>query len=537
MDASSSAAMAPKSFTPRQLWIFVLAATIEILLVTLVFHVRPDVPHWENPIVYVNAVAKAAISAFCLLVVVAWPQRARIIEAHRTAAAQSSFKYYFAANILLFISLIAVRVAILQAPDAPYALLVACAGLQLATGASLAFLAAPPDFWRRLLKIAPVEVMVALAGGSIAITLGQAAQDGWSALAGATLTVSHAILSLYETNVVLDTEQALLGAGDFKVLVSSQCSGYEGIALVLTVVPIYIWAFRRELRFPNVLILLPLGVAAIWLLNALRIAILITIGAHVSPDIAIQGFHSQGGWISFLFVTLGIVAVTRRVPFFASARPAVAKTVSAEAYEDRTLAYLVPFMAMVAANIFASAFAPHDHALYPVKVLAIAAALWWFRDVLRPLVAKVSWTSIAVGLAVGIAWIATDPGGETPLAAWVAALPVGYAVAWLALRTVGTVVLVPIAEELAFRGFLARWLISTRFESVSLGQFSLLAFAGSSLAFGLLHQRWIAAALAGAVYALLMYRTKRLSDPIAAHAATNLAIVIWAVAARQWSLL
>jgi membrane protease YdiL (CAAX protease family) len=52
-----------------------------------------------------------------------------------------------------------------------------------------------------------------------------------------------------------------------------------------------------------------------------------------------------------------------------------------------------------------------------------------------------------------------------------------------------------------------------------------------------MHQRWIAAFLAGAVYALLMYRSKRLSDAIAAHVASNAAIMVWAVAAQQWSLL
>ena len=65
----------------------------------------------------------------------------------------------------------------------------------------------------------------------------------------------------------------------------------------------------------------------------------------------------------------------------------------------------------------------------------------------------------------------------------------------------------------------------------------MLAFIGSSVAFGLMHQRWIAACLAGAVYALLMYRTKKLSDPIAAHMASNAVIMVWAVAAQQWSLL
>ncbi len=80
-------------------------------------------------------------------------------------------------------------------------------------------------------------------------------------------------------------------------------------------------------------------------------------------------------------------------------------------------------------------------------------------------------------------------------------------------------------------------LVSRQFDSVGFGDFRLLAFVGSTIAFGLVHQRWVAAALAGAIYAVLMYRSKGLADPIAAHAASNATIMIWAVGAGQWSLL
>jgi CAAX prenyl protease-like protein len=123
------------------------------------------------------------------------------------------------------------------------------------------------------------------------------------------------------------------------------------------------------------------------------------------------------------------------------------------------------------------------------------------------------------------------------LGAWLATLPASAAVLWLAMRAFGSAVLVPIAEELAFRGYLHQALMSRRFETVSIGAFRPLAFIVSSLAFGMMHERWVAAALAGAAYALLMYRSKRLSDPIAAHMASNSAIVLWAVATEEWSLL
>jgi CAAX prenyl protease-like protein len=84
---------------------------------------------------------------------------------------------------------------------------------------------------------------------------------------------------------------------------------------------------------------------------------------------------------------------------------------------------------------------------------------------------------------------------------------------------------------------LQRVLISRDFERVAPAHFTWLSFVTTSLLFGLMHQRWMAAAIAGALYALLVYRSNRLSDAIAAHAASNLIIFIWAVTAGQWTLL
>jgi hypothetical protein len=68
---------------------------------------------------------------------------------------------------------------------------------------------------------------------------------------------------------------------------------------------------------------------------------------------------------------------------------------------------------------------------------------------------------------------------------------------------------------------------SKRFESVGFGEFRPLVLIGLSVA--LLGRRL----LAGAVYALLMCHTKRLSDPIPAHVASNAAIIGWAIVTQQ----
>ncbi len=372
---------------------------------------------------------------------------------------------------------------------------------------------------------------------SLLVASGRLALESWSSLAGWTLHAAHWILSLYETDVVLDVDRLILGAGDFHVRVLKECSGYEGIGLVTAFLAFYCWLMRRQLRFPHALLLIPIGIAASWTLNAIRIALLVSVGRHVSPEIALNGFHSQAGWIAFLGIAIGLMAVSTWSPYFRAGAERPVST--ARPADELLLALLVPFIALMATSIIASLFAPHDQWLYFLKVAAVGGALWVFRRVYASLPMALSPLALAVGTGIGIAWVLTDPPNASgnALALWLATLPTWLAVLWLGCRGFGSVVLVPITEELAFRGYLQRALISRDFDRVAPGHFTWLSFVLTSLLFGMMHQRWIAATIAGALYALLVYRSNRLSDAIAAHAASNFVIFIWAVAADQWTLL
>jgi exosortase E/protease (VPEID-CTERM system) len=298
----------------------------------------------------------------------------------------------------------------------------------------------------------PSQIGIAAFSSALLVLTGRLSLEGWSSLSGATLRASHWILTVYETDVLLYFDRLILGVGDFHVLVLKECSGYEGIGLVTTFLAFYCWLMRRELRFPHVLFLLPVGIAIAWALNALRIALMVSIGRHVSPDIALNGFHSQAGWIGFLAVAIGIVVASRRIPFFRLAVDRSSRTVNPNG--ELLLALLVPFMALMATSIIASLFAPHDEWLYFLKVAAVGGALWVFRHVYASLPTVVSPLSITVGIAIGIIWVVTDPRGESgeTLATWIATLPTWLAVLWLSCRAFGSIVLVPITEELAFRG-------------------------------------------------------------------------------------
>jgi CAAX prenyl protease-like protein len=108
---------------------------------------------------------------------------------------------------------------------------------------------------------------------------------------------------------------------------------------------------------------------------------------------------------------------------------------------------------------------------------------------------------------------------------------------WIAIRALAASTTVPIAEELAFRGFLLRRLMAEDFEAVPPGHFTWPALLLSSVAFGALHgQRWIAGTLAGLVYGLAMAHRGKFADAVVAHATTNAILAVYVLLSSQWQL-
>jgi exosortase E/protease (VPEID-CTERM system) len=374
--------------------------------------------------------------------------------------------------------------------------------------------------------------------GSAAWAGGFLTQELWRPLARYTFSVVQWILHGLYADTVSDPATLVVGTRSFNVRISPECSGYEGIGLILAFLGVYLWLSRKTLRFPNALILLPLGASAVWILNALRIATLVVIGTSGWPAVALGGFHSQAGWLAFNAVGLGLVAITARGRYFATT-PTLETALAGDA-PDLTAAYLAPFLAIVATSMLTGALSAGFDWLYPLRVVAAAVALWAFRKRYVDLRWAWSWEAMAIGVATFVVWIALMPAGIHDKDGWPAALTAiapGWAALWLIIRVVGYVVTVPLAEELAFRGFLPRRLVSARFDTVPLGEFAWVPWLVSSILFGAMHgTMWLAGTIAGLLFGLAVYRRRRLGDAVQAHAATNLLLVLYAVATGHWSV-
>jgi len=240
---------------------------------------------------------------------------------------------------------------------------------------------------------------------------------------------------------------------------------------------------------------------------------------------------------AFNAVALGLVLVSQRASLFAKADPADDR----QAVESPSVAALAPLLSIVAVTMIAGAFTVGFDAYYPLRVLAAAGTLYYFRGAYAGIRHIPSWQAVAVGAATFAVWMALEPvappaGATSALALELAPLPKAGAMTWLAFRVVGSVITVPIAEELAFRGYLIRRLVASDFTTVRPGQFTWLSFVISSMLFGALHGRWLAGTLAGMAYALALYRRGEIVDAIVAHATTNALIAGFVLVTGSWSL-
>jgi hypothetical protein len=108
--------------------------------------------------------------------------------------------------------------------------------------------------------------------------------------------------------------------------------------------------------------------------------------------------------------------------------------------------------------------------------------------------------------------------------------------AFLAVRIIGIALVVPLAEELFWRGFLLRWTIDPDWEKVPVGAFSWQSCLTVTALFTLAHPEWLPAASYCLLLNGLLYWKKDLWQCIVAHAVSNLLLVFYVLATDNWWL-
>jgi len=106
---------------------------------------------------------------------------------------------------------------------------------------------------------------------------------------------------------------------------------------------------------------------------------------------------------------------------------------------------------------------------------------------------------------------------------------------FVAVRILGSTLVVPPIEEAFYRSFLYRYLARQDFLAVPLNKFLPVPFLAAAAVFGISHNEWLAAIFCGMAYQGLTLRKNRLGDAMTAHAITNFLLGVWVVWRHAWN--
>ncbi len=500
---------------------------------------------WQIPFAYAGQAAKLFLLVAAIYFLIRRGDILQLIGKYSRTVYPARFAWVIALQILSFAVLLSLTGKIFSPPELSYRpgpltyltwTLCAIVVLALWLNALLP--------WNRLIKYVDREktaLTVAVALSLLILVISIAGQQLWDHLANTTFIVSKFLLGLYSTETLHSAPEAReLGLGNFVVSISPACSGYEGIGLVTSFTAIYLFANRRKLKFPQAFLLLPIGVTLIFILNCIRIAALIIIGERWSPDVAIGGFHSHAGWIAFILVSLFILFVAEKSQVWLNTSSSALPAKAHRQISGAPLETLFPFAALMAITLLTSAASSNFDYLYPLRVLVVGAVIVIGFKRLDLLPFKPRPEAIGAAFVVAALWLlilGNDHEASATFAHGLQSMSPVLSAAWLLFRAIGSAITVPIAEELAFRGYLLCRLSAS--ESFIRGKitFSGLPVVTTSIAFGLLHSAWLAGIVAGLIFALVRIRSSHIGDVIVCHALVNLLIFIYAAVTGNWSLL
>ena len=183
--------------------------------------------------------------------------------------------------------------------------------------------------------------------------------------------------------------------------------------------------------------------------------------------------------------------------------------------------------------------------IYLAKTLVGAWLIWVTRPLVKELRWAISWEAVAAGVGVLVIWVylgdltrgvKTDPHEKlwNPFQQFQG----NMLLAWffVAVRTLGSSLVVPPLEEVFYRSFLYRFIANPKFESVPLNYFSGISFLLTAVIFAAGHAMvdWPGAILCAFVYQWLVLRKNRLGDALTAHAITNFLLSVWSVTRGDW---
>lgn len=328
---------------------------------------------------------------------------------------------------------------------------------------------------------------------------------------------------------------ALVRLGGFQVDLLPVCSGYEGLLLFSGLFAAYLLVARRWPGVPE-LAVYAVTLPILFLVNVMRIVILLELGARLAPEGAIYGFHSRFGILAVLCLSCLAILVVER---WRDGR--VGKRALQAGWNDASvLSDFLPLATMLGMELALGFYRSVIDWFYPATMAAAVLVLWWTHGRRRhpglglPLKAF----PILAGCAVYGLWVTLIPVDQIRslgMDAQLAGVSGWLAGSWIVMRLFGAAYVVPVIEELAFRSGLWRIVESALTNRLPGPTIAVATLTITSTAFAAMHSHFVPAFLAGAAFGLIRMRRSGLPGAIVAHGLANALLGLHVIATSEWS--
>ena len=378
----------PRLATPAPRWAFLaLILVIECIFCSLVIRAPDLLPPYDGSrpffLTFLGQVVRMGFAALPLLLLLL-SRRSNAIARELSVQQGYSWQPWLACHAVAFTGFVYLTWPVFgpstSIPEVSRQWVIGWGLLAASALLFLLFAAAPPIRWIRLVRMEWVALLVSAFAGVLIWHATLKTQQLWQLGADMTLRCTRWLLLLIYPDLVYYPPN-ILSTDSFIVQIFGPCSGYEGVTLMSVFGAAYLWLFRASLRFPRALLLIPIGIVALWTANVLRIAAIVVIGSSISPDLALHSFHSYAGWIGFSVIALGVIALSHHTVLRDDSK---SETMPAVRETRPALALLVPLLVLFGCSLVVSAVSTTFVALYPLIVLPTALALWHYPGVLRP---------------------------------------------------------------------------------------------------------------------------------------------------------
>jgi len=217
------------------------------------------------------------------------------------------------------------------------------------------------------------------------------------------------------------------------------------------------------------------------------------------------------------------------------------------------VAYCLPFALFMAALLLVSGgeyiggekgpfwLTKPQYWIFPLQTLLCLGALIYFWRDYEWGGLRYWWVGVVVGLVVLGIWVAPqvlfglparndgfnpDLFAESPVLYWGTVL----------MRFFRLAIIVPLLEEIFWRGFLMRFFTNEDFRSVPFGSVTFFSFTAIVVLFSAVHsvEDFAGAILCALAYNVVAIYTRSLAACVIAHAVTNLGLGFYVMATKQW---